>query len=148
MVFAIVRFGERLRLQIVVDRKCGGMRRVVQSLLSLERLGLAVVELALLVDMQQSSRLIVLVALDVAGLSRPIVAGGFIGERGLDRCVVTQVGLGRNLDVVIRRILNAMLELPSLLFRGLFFFVLVMVCSSDWVVLRHLVLRSRLPRLC
>ena len=61
------------------------MPSVFQSILPCYRVGLAVIELALRVNVQLSGSLVVLVALDVAGLSLPIVSCGFVWKSSVDR---------------------------------------------------------------
>ena len=50
-----------------------GLAGLLKSGFSCDRLRLAVVELALRVDVQPASRLVVLIALDLAGLALPLV---------------------------------------------------------------------------
>lgn len=80
-----------------------------QSLLWCNGLGLPAVELTLRVDMQPSTRLVVLVALNVSRFALPLVAGGVMGQRGLDGRIVADTDLGPGLCLVVRRNLSFLL---------------------------------------
>jgi hypothetical protein len=92
--------------------------------------GMAVVELTLLVNMQPAASLVVLVALEVARLSLPLVTRGIVRQRIVERCIMPLVDFRGRLHLVSCRIVSFLLELPSLLF-GDSSLVLVMVCSFD-----------------
>lgn len=59
---------------MVVNGMSSNMARVLKGILSCDGLNLPVVELTLRVDVQPTSSLIVLVALNVACLALPVVA--------------------------------------------------------------------------
>ena len=61
---------------------------MLKSCFSCDRLRLAVVELALRVDVQPTCRVGVLVALDLAGLALPLVVWRFIWKGCLDWSIV------------------------------------------------------------
>ena len=67
------------------------VRRVLKGILSANRLGFAVIEVALRVDMQPASCLIVLVAFDVACLPLPLVPGCFIGHSRFDGGIMPRI---------------------------------------------------------
>jgi hypothetical protein len=71
---------------------------MLKSSFSRDRLRLTVVELAVRIDVQPTSRMAVLVALDLAGLALPLVVGSFIWQGCLDWSVVPvfYVGSGAN----------------------------------------------------
>ena len=73
------------------------MPRMFQSMFSCYRLGMAVVELPLGVDVQPTSGLIVLITLDVAGFPSPLVSRILVWQRNVERRVVPLVGFGDGL---------------------------------------------------
>ena len=82
---------------------------------------MAVIELTLLVNMQPAARLVVLVALDIAGLPLPLLTRGIIRQRIVERCIMPLVDFRGRLHLVGCRMVGFLLELPSLLFGGQFF---------------------------
>ena len=66
-------FTAGLYLDLPSQRVSRDMPRLLKSCFSRDRLNLAVVELALRVDVQPASGVVVLVALDFAGLALPLV---------------------------------------------------------------------------
>ena len=64
------------------------LARLLKSGFARDRLRLAVVELALRVDMQPTSRMAVLVALDLACLALPLVVRRFLWKCCLDWSIV------------------------------------------------------------
>ena len=81
-------------------------------------LGMAVVELTLLVDVEPTASLVVLVALDVAGLPPPLITGGIVRQRIVERCIMPLVDFRGRLRLVGCRMVSFLLELTSLLFAG------------------------------
>jgi hypothetical protein len=67
---------------------------------SRDRLCLPVVELAFRVDVQPAPHVGVLVALDLAGLSFPLVIRRFIRQGCLDWSIVTMLDVGASADIV------------------------------------------------
>src|ERR1700722_5261194 len=97
------------------------MPSMFQSVFFPYRLGMAVVELTLLVDVEPTASLVVLVALDVAGLPPPLITGGIVRQRIVERCIMPLVDFRGRLRLVGCRTVGFLLELPSLLFGGQFF---------------------------
>ena len=82
---------------------------------------MAIIELTLLVNMQPAASLVVLVALDVAGLPLPLVTGGIVRQRIVERSIMPLVDFRGRLRLVGCRIVSFLFKLPSLFFGGQFF---------------------------
>ena len=122
-----------------------------QSMLLRYGLGMTVVELTLLVDVQPTASLVVLVALDVAGLPLPLVTGGIGRQRIVERCIMPVVDFRR--VTALSRLQDRELPVGIAVFalRGLVLWCLSWSAPSIGVgelAFRCSVLRPRQRRLC
>jgi hypothetical protein len=74
------------------------VRRVFKGVLSTNRSGFTVIEIAFRVDVQPTSGLVVFIALDVACLPLPFVSFRFLGQSYLDWSVMPFIDIGFGAD--------------------------------------------------